>query len=258
MNIRKLLSYKKYLLASCAGVVLCSCQSALYSAAERGDVALARQAIAKGTTPLQLNEAADIAYAKGHTAVLDELAKAGAAVAPKFMAGKMLVLQTDKMGETNTSELNAPEALWTPDALSPASYWVPVNWVAPGQDEDCRLRELVWTSGQENKFDIETSDAEHTDEVSRSYVRINRNNAVAYERKSSIYNGALWTAWRGWHKYELVFETPTSGHFYGYECSKLCNVYQLRGRFWVKDAPAEPEKKPEQAKKQGKKKKGKR
>ena len=51
MNIRKLLSYKKYLLASCAGVVLCSCQSALYSAAERGDVALARQAIAKGTTP---------------------------------------------------------------------------------------------------------------------------------------------------------------------------------------------------------------
>ena len=205
-----------------------------------------------------MNEAADIAYAKGHTAVLDELAKAGAAVAPKFMAGKMLVLQTDKMGETDTYEANAPEAIWSPDVISPASYWVPVNWVVPGQDEYCRLIELVWSSGQENKFEKESTDSESTDYYSQSYVRINRNNAVAREMSSTMFHGGWTTAGRRWLKYELVFETPTYGHFYGYDGSKYCNVVQLRGRFWVKDAPAEPEKKPEQVKKQGKKKKGKR
>lgn len=235
MNICKLFSYKKYLLAFCAGGLLSSCQSALYSAAESGDVALARQAIEAGVTPLQLNEAADVAYALGHTSVLNELVKAGAVVAPESMAGKRLVLQTDMMGETSRNEGPTPQEFWNPDAISPASNWVPVKWEAPSQDDDRRLREFVWASDQENKIHLETSNSESTDTLFQSYVRINRNTAVATESRTSRFHGATFMAWRHSVKYELVFETPTSGYFYGYDAYKCCNIYQLRGRFWVKD-----------------------
>ena len=224
--------------AALAVLGLSSCQSALYKAAERGDVGAVQQALAGGATVKDKNEAADVAYKKGHTAVLEELGKSGVGVAHDTMTGKVLVLQTNKMGETNTQECNAPDAMHSPDSISPMSYWKPVSWKSPAQDDYCRLRELSWADNRPNKFEYETREGEGSSYNTQSYTRIGRNTAVACDSSSLMMDGASSSLGRRWFKYELTFETPTTGTFCGYDGEKYCNVNQLMGRFWVKEAAA--------------------
>ena len=245
--------------AALAVLGLSSCQSALYKAAERGDVGALQQALAAGATAKDKNEAADVAYKNGHTAVLDELGKSGVGVALDSMTGKVLVLQTDRMGETNTPECNAPEAMHSPDFISPASYWKSVAWKTPSQDDYCRLRELSWANNRPNKFGYEKTDSEGSESISQSYTRVGRNTAVAFDSSSLTLHGAGSSIGRRWFKYELQFETPTSGKFWAYDGEKYCNVNQLMGHFIVKDAAAPAPKATKQiAKKKVTKKKGKR
>ena len=236
-------------------LLLCSCQSALYTAAERGDVTAVQQAVAEASS-WSKRRAANVAYEKGHTAVLDALAKAGVGIAPEAMSGKILVLQTDEMGEMSISESSAPAEIYNPDAITSISYWQPVIWKRPAQDDYCRLRELKWAHGQKNKFETETNDSDGCAYTSQSYTRIDADEAIAYEMSSLSFPGGG-MAGRHWLKYELKFETPNSGKFWGYDGEKYCNVNQLTGRFWLKEvaAPAVPAKK---ATKQTAKKKGKR
>ncbi len=227
----------------CVVLGLCSCHTALYNAAERGDVATVKQEIAKGASALQINEAADVAYQKGNAAVLAELAQAGAAVAPDSMAGKSIVLQADKKGETTTSVGQEPYALRDPDSISPGSVWKPVKWIAPAQDDYCRLRELKWQPNQANCFNREWSDSESDNTESQTYKRLGRTAAVVTDSSTSLLHGGSFNMFHRF-KYELAFESPTHGIFCAYDCEKYCNVVQLMGRFWLKDLPVEPEKKP--------------
>ena len=213
---------------------LSSCQSDLCSAAERGDVNGVRLEF-PGTSARTRAEAADIAYKRGNTAVLDELARHGVGVAPDVMSGKVLVLQADKMGETSTASSQAPELMYTPDALSMGAHWKLVNWTIPGEGDACRVRNMSWARGQQNKFAYQSGSGY----TSQSYTRTGSNTAVACDSSSQMVPGTTTAAMQRWFKYELKFETPTSGKFWGYQGEYNRNVKQLMGRFWVKGTSAQ-------------------
>lgn len=219
----------------CVLVGLSSCHSPLVAAVKRGDIAGVKQEISAGASSFEINRAANAACRQGNSAIIDELVKAGAVVAPENAAGLVFVLQVDKKGETNTPTPQVPDALRDKGSISPAIYWQPVRWTAPTADDGCRLRELKWAANQSNSFEKESSDSDGRYHDSQSYTRLSRDCAVLYDSSSMWLNGGYSTAASRWFKYELDFETPTSGSFYGYDGDKYCNLVQLKGRFWIKN-----------------------
>lgn len=221
----------------CVVLGLSSCHSVLVDAAKRGDVAGVKQAIAAGASTFEINRAANATYQTGNAAIIDELVKAGAIVAPENAAGLTFVLQVDKMGETSIPTEQAPADLKDETSISPIVYWQPVRWYAPASDDYCRLRELKWGVGQGNSFNLEKSDSEGSLQIYQSYKRLDRRGVILFD-SSGLY---LPKGYR-WFKYELDFDTPSSGTFYGYDGQSYCNIMQLKGRFWIKKQSAEQKK----------------
>ena len=219
----------------CTVLGLSSCHSVLVDATNRGDVAGVRQAIAAGVSSFEINRAANAACRTGDTAIIAELIKAGAIIVPENAAGLTFVLQVDKMGETTTPTEQAPAALKDEASISPIAYWQPVRWYAPAADDYCRLRELKWGAGQSNSFNAETSDSEGRSLDYQSYRRLDRSGVILFDSSAFYARGSSSAMGRRWFKYELDFETPTSGTFYGYDGQNGCNLMQLKGRFWMKN-----------------------
>ena len=230
------------MLPLCAVLGLNSCQFPLVDAVKRGDIAAVKQEIAVGPSTFQINLAADAAIQNGNPAILEELIKAGAIVAPGNAAGLTFVLQVDKKGETVTPTEQVPAALKDESSISPIACWQPVQWYAPASDDYCRLRELKWGSGQGNSFETETNDSDGRSYDYQSYKRLDRSGAILFDSSALYMRGSSSAIGRRWFKYELDFDTPTSGTFYGYDGQMGCNLIQLKGRFWLKNQPIDQKK----------------
>ena len=230
------------MLPLCTVLGLNSCQFPLVDAVKRGDLEAVKQEIAVGPSTFQINLAADAAIRNGNPAILDELKKAGAIIAPENAAGLTFVLQVDKMGETPTPTEQVPEDLKDESTFTPIAYWQPVRWHAPAADDYCRLRELKWGADQGNSFETETNDSEGRSYASQSYKRTDRSGVILFD-SSAFFAVGSWSAMgRRWFKYELDFDTPTSGTFYGFDGQNGCNLMQIKGRFWMKSQPVEQKK----------------
>ena len=230
------------MLPLCTVLGLNSCQFPLVDAVKRGDIAAVKQEIAVGPSTFQINLAANAAIRNGNSAILEELIKAGAVVAPENAAGLTFVLQVDRMGETTMPTVQAPSDLTDESRISSVSYWQPVRWYAPASNDYCRLRELKWDAGQSNSFEKEINDSEGRSYDYQSYTRIDRNDVVLFDSSAFYARGCSSAMGKRWFKYELNFDTPTSGTFYGFDGQKGCNLMQLHGRFWMKSQPIEQKK----------------
>lgn len=202
----------------------------------------------------------EVAYEKGHTAVVDEFAKAGAAVAPDSVSQKLFVTQTLWRGEDPEISFERPEistklfstywnnefvkiqwrkddAAWSPSMLMGATgaiSWKDGNTVSVtesmGKGDDYK----------ENRHQLEY----HRSGVRTAFVVYR----FQHDRMTRSYDNCTY--------YELNFETPSSGTFNAIERETMHDGYEhwSSGRFWLKDAPAAAE----PAKKAPAKKKGRR
>lgn len=228
---------RRFLSVGCAFLValgLGNCQSELCKVTRSGDVNAVQKVLNSGVSAKDLNKAVEIAYKNGNKAVYDQLVKAGAAVAPDFMAGKVFVSKIDELGETeiqayfysDLAKQIMDDENFTPEACLPI-----VQWRRP-DDTWSQLKSLTWKNDQKNEFRYGN---EYVYE-SQSYKRVGCNRAIVYYVSYCGGEDDASTRWTQF-KYELTFETPTQGYFRGYYNSKYCNVRLFEGRFWLKDAP---------------------
>lgn len=254
-----------------------SCRSALYRAAEQGDVELVRQELAAGAlsagepvwanalwqypaklvlAPVDLmlgicsmglydephlvrwvekfdKSPADAAWQRGHMGVLAALAEAGVAVAPESMSGRTLLLQEDwRGGEGYTESAQVLSEVGNENVADCfVRYWE--------EDDDWQrrrgmmLKHCIWrdaetmgqvlhhVSGKKSTAEmLETPDA-------LCYRRTGRRSAEVTER-------VLLPVASG-NKYELNFETQTSGTYRHLHAEATGMVRQCTGRFWVRN-----------------------
>ena len=95
---------------------------------------------------------AEVAYERGHTAVLDELAKAGAVVAPKSAVGKELVLVTERHAysplDINSKMNDIFEDIQNENNIK-CKYWCDnLSYEQSSSDEDC----MKWTTSNIEKI----------------------------------------------------------------------------------------------------------
>lgn len=228
----KLTNIQKTSVCAAAMLVLglSSCENTLYVAAKAGDLETVRMALPEATAA-ERNHAALLAYEQRHNAVVDELAMAGAAVAPANVAGKMLVLQQDYTSGDMDCDLDSDvfETPWK----NVDSFWNPHVVLRP----DSNVTSLQWTDGN---IQTTTKSSKYADETTKlTYVRSGVNGAIVTNAFSSIglSRGILMAT-----KYQLTFDSTTSGTYKSIDANQYCTQTQNTGRFWLKDAPATPEK----------------
>ena len=228
----KLTNIQKTSVCAAAMLVLglSSCENTLYVAAKAGDLETVRMALPEATAT-ERNHAALLAYEQRHNAVVDELAMAGAAVAPANVAGKMLVLQQDYTSGDMDCDLDSDvfETPWK----NVDSFWNPHVVLRP----DSNVTSLQWTDGN---IQTTTKSSKYADETTKlTYVRSGVNGAIVTNAFSSIglSRGILMAT-----KYQLTFDSTTSGTYKSIDANQYCTQTQNTGRFWLKDAPATPEK----------------
>ena len=202
----------------------------------------------------------EVAYEKGHTAVVDEFAKAGATVAPDSVSQKLFVTQTLWRGEDPEISFERPEistklfstywnnefmkiqwrkddAAWSPSTLMEATG--AISW------KDGNTVSVTESMGKGDDY----KENRHQLEYHRSGVRTA---FVVYRFQHDRIN----RSYDNYTYYELNFETPSSGTFNAIARETLhdWSDHWTSGRFWLKDAPATAE----PAKKAPAKKKGRR
>ncbi len=202
----------------------------------------------------------EVAYEKGHTAVVDEFAKAGATVAPDSVSQKLFVTQTLWRGEDPETSFERPEistklfstywnnefmkiqwrkddAAWSPSTLMGATG--AISW------KDGNTVSVTESMGKGDDY----KENRHQLEYHRSGVRTA---FVVYR----FQHDRIYRSYDNCTYYELNFETPSSGTFNAIERETMHDGYEhwSSGRFWLKDAPATAE----PAKKAPAKKKGRR
>lgn len=264
------------LLGVCALLcVLSSCRSALYRAAEQGDVERVRTELAAGATvdgeprvanalwqyPAKLlagaadavmgictlgvydeprmwkgvdafdKSAVDVAWERGHMAVLDVLAEAGAVVAPESLREGVLLLQEDWYG----SEGHAEDASVVAEVCNEnvadcfVRYWA--------EDDDWRqrrgvvLKHCVWRGAAKGQVLCHQPRKKSTpDMLETPDVLCYRRTGV---RSAEVTERVLVPALAG-HKYELSFDTPQSGTYRHLYADAQGVVRSFKGRFWLR------------------------
>lgn len=238
-SVRK--NVRRFLSVGCAFLValgLGNCQSELCKVTRSGDVNAVQKVLNSGVSAKDLNKAVEIAYKNGNKAVYDQLVKAGAAVAPDFMAGKVFVAQIDELGETEIDcNSDLAEQIMNHENFTPEASLPIVQWRRPNSDDTwSQLTSLTWKNDQKNEFRHESKATDGTVSELQSYKRVGCNRAIVYYSNSYWAHDA-WSCMWAEFKYELTFETPTQGYFRGYYNSKYGSVCLFEGRFWLKDAP---------------------
>lgn len=268
-----------FLLCSCWAslLVMSSCRSALYRAAEQGNAGLVRQELSEGALatgePIWANalwqypaklllapvdvmlgicslglydeaylvnwverfdkSPADIAWENGHGEVLAVLAEAGVAIAPESMSGRALLLQEEWYGGEGytESELVLAEVGNENVADCFTRYW--------DEDDDwqrrrgMKLKHCMWRDAETMGQVLAHVPGKHsTAEMLETpdvlcYRRTGRRCAEVTER-------GLFPVVAG-NKYELKFETQTSGSYRHLHADATGLVRQCTGRFWVRN-----------------------
>ena len=211
---------------------LCSCQSALYLAAARGDAKVVQRELARATTE-ERNQAADIAYRKGHTAVLKEMAKVGVAIAPQNIINKELIL--NKIWE-GTDENEIAGGLDENTTFS--QFWPSVQLKMKRLPEDF-IYKLTWDGANPKQYSFIEKvpifgtglpmDCENS--LRQLYKRRNYNTAeVFYSHKSSGYCTT--------QRFFLKFDSPSTGTYW--EIATMNPLYigeYSKGRFHIQKSP---------------------
>ena len=209
---------------------LSSCENTLYVAAKAGDLETVRMALTEASAA-ERNHAALLAYEKRHNAVVEELAMAGAAVAPANVAGKMLVLQQDY--SSGDMDCNLDSEVFETPWKNVSSFWNPNIRLSPNSNTTT----LQWTDGN---MQTTTKSSKYADETTKLvYLRSGVNGAIITSSFSSIglSRGILMAT-----KYQLTFDSPTSGTYKSIDVNQYANSTQGMGRFWLQDAPAKTDK----------------
>ena len=205
-------------------VILCGCQSKLLSAVQKGDLEALRHEIAIGATQKQLNEAADIAYTKGHTEILNEFAKAGVAVAPDNIMNKEFVIHTNYGCDYGDDHYVDAPCFDSNSQTDFEAYW-PQNaqWVISND-----TIKMTW---RQSNPDIEiVGNSYDSVKTQRYYKRIGRKHAEIFVKEffgtASVFKVVT-------VRYQLEFSSATQGHFkriiqapYGMSISKGSFVLQ--------------------------------
>lgn len=219
-------------------LVMGGCRSALLHAAAVGDADAVQREIGAGVSRDAQNAAADIAWRRGNMSVLNALAQAGAAVAPSSVAGQVLLLQEDWYGAeqyTNNARVFSDiGAEHVADCF--VQYWV--------EDDDWQehraayLKHCVWDASGKRGVVVQhpigrrRGAAKEVPTESLHYLRTGVRSAEVTMRFVQI--GASMLPVRCSSKYELSFESPTSGtyrHLYAENTGLVC---QYAGRFWLR------------------------
>lgn len=227
------------ILATGVLVMFSSCQSPLITATEQGNVEAVRQALAEdGTKNAKLLEkAAAIAYTKGNDEILNELAKAGAAVAPASVGGKVLILE-----ETGTADETIDSSTgW--DALEEmedennttcfSKYWV--DNISYDRPSEHTVTSIKWTEPNVVTATKENKDGSGEGDT-KIYKRLNVN-LVELTHRYWLLADPMGTIDYGRDKYRLMFTTPTSGKYLQITTQKGGYVGQSIGNFCLKDMP---------------------
>lgn len=230
-----------YILAAIAPVLLNSCQSTIMSAAQRGDLATVRQAISAGVSVRNLNKAAAAAYSQGHTAVLAELVKAGAVVAPDSVAYKTIIFKDLWTWEEENHNCSRPELnLAGFDAYWNEYVWQ-INWqrsnkvYSPTEQRD---KVLAWKNGNFVEVKYEHAGDFYTMSESRYSLKYQRTGVVtAFVTYDDFWQNHCRVR-DDTTLYKLTFTSPTSGQFEAIHQCPNGNGCESRfaGLFWLKDA----------------------
>lgn len=212
-------------------VCICSCQTDLYRAAARGDAAVVRRELPKATTE-ERNQAAEIAYKMGHAAVLDDMAKAGVAIAPRNVLNKELILEDT----WSDSDCDA-HADFMGENISFSQLW-PSGQLKMEKVQNVCISKLIWNNENPLQYSfIERVPLFGTglptdcgNSLRQLYKRINCNTAeVFYSRSSSGYCTT--------QRIFLKFDSPTTGTYRS--MSTVNPVYSVvcsMGRFQIQDS----------------------
>lgn len=212
----------------------------------------------------------EVAYEKGHTAVVDEFAKAGAGVAPDSVAHKQIIFQFDeKLDYSSGFVSGVPEDVGyslngekLQDTLKNfESCWAEHNRRYFGtrcnQRADLTFQE---TNKYLHKEVHKAVGASQRTVTSFEYTRIDLNKAYICRSKDwYVETGEVCRGGCSYDYYVLKFITPTYGTVRYIDVMDICGLKWVNcyfGRFWLKDAPAPTPAEP--AKKAPAKKKGRR
>ncbi|MBQ2380046.1 MAG: hypothetical protein II295_06615 [Akkermansia sp.] len=232
--------------ALCGAMALCSCQASLIEAARQGNLETVRVRIAENPSSQEINDAAFAAYSMGHSTVLNELASAGAAVAPDNVLNKTIKAESVSFHDFGCEEYVDSSCFNAHQQTRFDSYWPTVSqWVSTNETQN-----MIWKDS--NPCEIIAGQRNEKTKINRFYQRTAWNTAEIYVSQQ-LSPGTSYVDMR----YALRFDTPSQGSFRCISQSRDWMNVSV-GKFSLQDDPAEPEKKPEPAKKQGKKKKAKR
>lgn len=292
---------KSIVITVCAAMGLSSCHTALYNAAERGDVETVRRELADGapinqgsskanlwwqipaalvTVPVDVAQLglsigtlglypvlvwdkkvpsateavfqfgkktpAEAAYERGHTAVLDELSKAGAGIAPESVAYKTIFFQTYWNRHLDYDSLNdvsmpAPATEEITNYL--ASHNNVASWIESKNEYtiSTNLNSKLISWGDNNTVKCQESSEDYAGEHQLIYKRDGLNKAVVMH----ILDGSSFRRITEERTiYSLTFDSPASGSFISIR-RDLSHENEgetwTSGRFRLVDAPAIPE-----------------
>ena len=180
---------------------------------------------------------AEVAYERGHTAVLDELAKAGTIVAPDNVLYKKLILQPEQYTVCDSSDGFDFGCVGSFDVPFD-SYW-PANRAFSRSGGEVRVHS--WKDA--NPVDIKAKIIKHVYGVP-IYEGDGENLYEHYRRQTVdsaevVYRNSLGmgSSWIYGNVY-LKFDSPSSGTYREVTTCVSDDPCATMGRFWLKDVPA--------------------
>ena len=187
------------MLAMGLAALLNSCHFSLYMSAAQGDLEGVKQALTAGPSLKNINSAADLAYEGGHTAVLNELVKAGAVVAPDSVSNKQLITQNEASWTNPDSDFGD----WGYSTYAEfLQYWnthsLRVLWQKDGNVDNSHS----WKNSNTHTREKESDELK--------YARVGAKSAFVTYHAEDYSN---MSARENWECYLLNFTSPTSGSF---------------------------------------------
>lgn len=174
----------------------------------------------------------DIAWQRGHRAVLSVMADAGATVAPDTMMGKKLLLQEDRYGVTGYTQDSVVRDDVGNENVADCfvRYWSEEDdWT---QHRSIYLKHCLW--GQADKQGVVVR---HPVGRRQGKPTVERPDVLYYRRtgvRSAEVTVRFSAPFAEANKYELSFESPTSGTYRHLYANDKGAVRQFAGRFWLR------------------------
>lgn len=180
---------------------------------------------------------AEIAWEKGHADVLQELAKAGVAMAPASVAGKELILQQEEMASLPSIDMNDLSRVRDKGDMGCIdSYWKQaVSW-----EKEQDTSSLSWTDSNEVIKEKKTREKEGGvwlegwDNMELYYKQTGIKRAMVTHAYSALLPGAGYPDVGG-QKILLDFQSSTHGRYFMIQVQKPDMMWQSYGKFWLKD-----------------------